>query len=178
MAVARTVWFSFHLGCHRSAVSLSLKCFSSDSDSCPDVGIRPLLQFSHLLRAGPVLLTLLFYPLVPSSYWVLHGSVYSFKWQSTPALLPGKSHGRRSLIDYSPWGRKESDTTERLHFHFTLYILFHWSGTPVCSQLVFWMHFCFWRCIPEVSVERDVFHIHLLPCHLVLSKIKLSYSGE
>ena len=40
------------------------------------------------------------------------------KWQSTPALFPGKSHGRRSLIGYSPWGRKESDTTERLHFHF------------------------------------------------------------
>ena len=39
------------------------------------------------------------------------------KWQSTPALLPGKSHGRRSLIGYSPWGCKESDTTERLHFH-------------------------------------------------------------
>jgi len=31
--------------------------------------------------------------------------------------LPGKSHGRRSLIGYSPWGCKESDTTERLHFH-------------------------------------------------------------
>ena len=39
------------------------------------------------------------------------------KWQSTPALLPGKSHGRRGLIGYSPWGRKESDTTEQLHFH-------------------------------------------------------------
>ena len=39
-------------------------------------------------------------------------------WQSTPALLPGKSHGQRSLIGYSPWGRKESDTTEQLHFHF------------------------------------------------------------
>ena len=37
------------------------------------------------------------------------------KWQSTPSLLPGKSHGRRSLIGYSPWGRKESDMTERLH---------------------------------------------------------------
>ena len=33
------------------------------------------------------------------------------KWQSTPALLPGKSHGWRSLIGYRPWGRKESDTT-------------------------------------------------------------------
>ena len=43
------------------------------------------------------------------------------KWQYTPALLPGKSHGRRSLIGYSLWGRKESDTTERLHFTYTRY---------------------------------------------------------
>jgi len=34
------------------------------------------------------------------------------KWQPTPALLPGKSHGWRNLIGYSPWGHKESDTTE------------------------------------------------------------------
>ena len=33
------------------------------------------------------------------------------------AFLPGKSHGQRSLVGYSPWGRKESDTTERLHFN-------------------------------------------------------------
>ena len=38
------------------------------------------------------------------------------KWQSTPALLPGKSHGQKSLVGYSPWRRKESDTIERLHF--------------------------------------------------------------
>ena len=37
------------------------------------------------------------------------------KWQATPALLPGNSHGRRSPIGYSSWGHKESDTTERLH---------------------------------------------------------------
>ena len=35
-----------------------------------------------------------------------------------PALLPAKSHGRRSLVGCSPWGLEESDTTERLHFHF------------------------------------------------------------
>ena len=40
------------------------------------------------------------------------------KWQPTPVLLPGESHGRRSLVGYSPWGQKESDTTEQLHFHF------------------------------------------------------------
>jgi len=39
------------------------------------------------------------------------------KWQPTPVLLPGKFHGRRSLVGYSPWGRKESDMTEQLHFH-------------------------------------------------------------
>ena len=33
------------------------------------------------------------------------------KWQSTPVLLPGKSHGQRSLVGYSPWGSQESDTT-------------------------------------------------------------------
>ena len=38
------------------------------------------------------------------------------KWQPTPVFLPGKSHGQRSLVGYSPWGRKESDTNERLHF--------------------------------------------------------------
>jgi len=49
-----------------------------------------------------------------------------------------------------------------------LYIPFHWSGTPVYSQLMFCMYFCVWRCIPDVSMERDVLHIHLLLCHLVL----------
>ena len=39
------------------------------------------------------------------------------KWQSTPVVLPGESHGWRSLVGYSPRGRKESDTTERLHLH-------------------------------------------------------------
>ena len=36
------------------------------------------------------------------------------KWQLTPIFLPGKYHGERSLVDYSPWGLKESDMTERL----------------------------------------------------------------
>ena len=37
------------------------------------------------------------------------------KWHPTPVLLPGKSHGRKSLVGYSPWGHQELDTTERLH---------------------------------------------------------------
>ena len=61
-----------------SCFTLSLKSFSSGSDNWSDMGIRPLLQFPHPLRAGPVLLTLLFFSLVPSSYRVVLGSVQSF----------------------------------------------------------------------------------------------------
>ena len=48
----------------------------------------------------------------------------------TPVLLPGKSHGQRSLVGCSPWGRKESDTTERLHFHFSLSCIGEGNGNP------------------------------------------------
>ena len=44
-------------------------------------------------------------------------------WHPTPVLLPGKSRGRRSLVGCRPWGREEWDTTERLHFHFSLHAL-------------------------------------------------------
>ena len=56
------------------------------------------------------------------------------RWHSTPVLLPGKSHGRRSLVGCSSWGRKESDTTERLHFHFSC--IGEGNGNPLhCSCL-------------------------------------------
>ena len=58
------------------------------------------------------------------------------QWQPTPVLLPGKSHGRMSLVGYSPWGREESDTTERLHFHFSLSCIGEGDGNPLqCSYL-------------------------------------------
>ena len=105
-----------------SCFILSLKCFSSDSDNCPDVGIGSLLQFPHPLRAGPVLWTLLFYPLVASSYRVLRGSMYSFP-----------------LLRYS------------------------------CPLLAGVLHaFLCLKGIPDVSIERDVVHVHLLLHHLVL----------
>ena len=55
------------------------------------------------------------------------------QWHPTPVLLPGKSHGRRSLVGCSPWGRKESDMTERFHFHFSLFMNWRrkWQPTPV-----------------------------------------------
>ena len=104
MAAARTVWFSFHLGCHRSAVSLSALNVSPLTQTVAPVwGLDPCFS-SPLPWAGPVPLTVLFFPLVPSSYRALCGSD----------------------------------------------ILFHWSGTPVCSQLVFCMHFSVWRCISDL----------------------------
>ena len=58
------------------------------------------------------------------------------QWHPTPVLLPGKSHGRRSLVGCSPWGRKESDTTEWLHFHFSLSCIGEGNGNPLqCSCL-------------------------------------------
>ena len=48
----------------------------------------------------------------------IRGWVWRRQWHPTPVLLPGKSHGRRSLRGCSPWGCWGSDTTERLHFHF------------------------------------------------------------
>ena len=52
-------------------------------------------------------------------------------------------------------------------FCMVLYILLWWPGTPDHSQLVFCKHFCVRRCIPDVSMERDVLHIRLLFCPLV-----------
>ena len=58
------------------------------------------------------------------------------QWQPTLVHLPGKSHGRRSLVGCSPWGCKESDTTERLHFHFLLSCIGEGNGNPLqCSCL-------------------------------------------
>ena len=58
------------------------------------------------------------------------------QWQPTPVLLPGKSHGWRSPVGCSPWGRKESDTTERIHFHFSLLCVGEGNGNPLqCSCL-------------------------------------------
>ena len=58
------------------------------------------------------------------------------QWHPTPVLLPGNSHGRRSLVGCSPWGCQESDTTERLHFHFSLSCIGEGNGNPLqCSCL-------------------------------------------
>ena len=62
--------------------------------------------------------------------------IWRRQWHPTAVLLPGKSHGRRSLVGCSAWGREESDTTERLPFHFSLSCIGEGNGNPLlCSCL-------------------------------------------
>ena len=73
--------------------------------------------------------------------WATSLSLFTFmhwrrKWQPTPVFLPGKSHGGRNLVGCSLWGREESDTTERIHFHFSLSCIAEGNGNPLqCSCL-------------------------------------------
>ena len=58
------------------------------------------------------------------------------QWHPTPVLVPGKSHGQRSLVGCSPWGHEESDRTQRLPFHFSLSCIGEGNGNPLqCSCL-------------------------------------------
>ena len=80
-----------------------------------------------LVRSLPVLLSSI------SCMWILLGVIQMGRrrqWHPTPVLLPGKSYGRRSLVGCSPWGREESDMTERLHFHFSLSCIGGRNGNP------------------------------------------------
>ena len=67
---------------------------------------------------------------------VFSPTVQRRQWHPTPVLWPGKSHGWRSLVGCSPWGHWGSDTTERLHFHFSLSCVEEGNGNPLqCSCL-------------------------------------------
>ena len=73
--------------------------------------------------------------------WVISLSLFTFmhwrrKWQPTPVFLPGESQGHWSLVGCSPWGRWELDTTQCLHFHFSLSCIGEGNGNPLqCSCL-------------------------------------------
>ena len=73
----------------------------------------PLKGFLHLCISKLLIFTWI--PLV-----LIMGLPWRRQWNPTSVLLPGKSNGWRSLVGCSPWGQEESDTTERLHFHFSL----------------------------------------------------------
>ena len=68
---------------------------------------------------------------LPYANWASQECCRRGRWHPTPVLLPGKSHGRRGLVGCSPWGREESDMTERLHFHFSLSGIGEGNGNPL-----------------------------------------------
>ena len=121
--------------CHL-AVSSSVVPFSSCPQSFPAAGS---FQISQLFTSGGQSIG------VSASTSVLPMNTQDSlpltqarrrKWQPTPVLLPGKYHGWGSLVGYSPWGSKESDTTERLHFHFSLSCTGEGNGNRLqCSRL-------------------------------------------
>ena len=89
---------------------------------------RPgVLRFMGLQRVG--------HDWVTELNWISDNN-WRRQWHHTPVLLPGKSHGRRSLVGCSPWGHEGSDTTEWLHFHFSLLCIGEGKGNPLqCSCL-------------------------------------------
>ena len=101
-----------------------LPMFSSKSFVVSGLTFRCLLHFEFIGSEGKVSCLQSGRP--GFSPWV--GKIlWRRKWHPTPVLLPGKSHGQRSVVGYSPLGHKESDTTERLHsFH----------GVRKCSNLI------------------------------------------
>ena len=128
-----------------SCFTLSLKCFFFDSDNCLDVGIRSLLQFPNQPRARPVLLTLPFLPLVPSAYWVLHRSIYSFKIGQV-------------LVTTLSWCSACTSVSEGV------FLIYPWtemySMSTYFSAILFYLYFCFcklcaWRCVTMCAHLSD-----------------------
>ena len=87
--------------------------FKNKKRKSPAVPLHRYISCFHLF---------MFFPWIVHAfiYWHFFKSNWRRQWHPTLVFLPGKSHGWRSLLGYSPWGHEESDMTERLHFPFSL----------------------------------------------------------
>ena len=75
-------------------------------------------------------------------------------WQPTTVFLSGESHGQRSLAGYSPWGQKESDTTEvaeQAHMRAYLHISMSWNIKQLLKE-----------CVSNILI-----HVERCPCYIV-----------
>ena len=149
------VWLSSPVKTSGPGLSFVTSLLISDSMSLP---VKCILRFSYSSRfkLGCIFLGIYVFLLgYPTSWWMLvHSNIlksltflwyqvfvsswnhWRRQWQATPVLLPRKSHGWRSLVGCSPWGRCESDATEWLHFHFSLSHNGEGNGNPLqCSRL-------------------------------------------
>ena len=124
------------VGCHFLLQCMTVKSESEVAQSCltlhdpmdcslPGSSVRGIFQALPKAKLAPKrILTLKIY---------IH---QRRRWHPTPVLLPGKPHGWASLVGCSPWGREELDTTELLHFHFSLSCIGEGNGNPLqCSCL-------------------------------------------
>ena len=149
MVAVRHVWFSFHLGCHRSAVSLSALNVSALTQTLALMwGIRPLLQFPHPRRAGPVLPTLLFPPVVPSL--LSFARFYIF-------FSPGQV-----LLSTVSWRSACTSVSEGV------FLMYQWremySMSTYSSAILFSLKFIFnWRDI-ALQCWKEIFNRNMLCC--------------
>ena len=170
MAVARTVRFSFRLGCHRSTVSPSALNVSPLTQTVALMwGLYPCFSSPHPPRASPVQLILLFSLLVPSSYRFLHGSVYSFP-----------------LVRYScPFSAGVLHAFLWLKVY--LYLMYPWRemySTSTCSSVILFSHphvrflswyyaastFCVWLGQQSMSFFLFTWKITRFMCTSLLEK--------
>ena len=123
-----------------------LFCFSACNASVGTLKcyFRALLGCFHFFFLSVLLIgCIIFFCLLASLCILLYYFIcYLFlllcllQWHPIPVLLPGKSHGQRSLVGCSPWGHWGLDTTERLHFHFSLSCTGEGNDSPLqCSCL-------------------------------------------
>ena len=102
-------------------------------DSLHRVSCHLLIALCLLFQFGYILFL---FSCLFSWAWISNTMLTRRQWQLTPGLLPGKSHGWRSLAGCSPWSREELDMTEWLHFHFSLSCIGEGNGNPLqCSCL-------------------------------------------
>ena len=140
---------TFHLGFYGWELNITVSCYSGISDGtlqvtvlllalCLSAALLPWTLASKVFKSLQSLLLVLLLPISILTDFHLHNLLGSSwinerrrQWHSTPVLLPGKSHGWRSLVGCNPWGRWELDTTERLHFHFSLSCMGEGNGNPL-----------------------------------------------
>ena len=162
--------FSFSSLCHKGGVIcisevIDISPGNLDSSFCfIQPGISHDVQSSlvaQMVKRLPAMWETKFDPWVGKIPW-------RWKWQPTPVLLPGKFHGLRSLVGYNQWGRKESDMTEQLHFHFHSAYNLNKQGDniqprhasfPILNQLGF-ISIC---CTPAAILKFSF--IHFYSCH-------------
>ena len=106
--------------------------------------IIPYIILRKLLTNNLFLMRILDYSFIYGKelccYWWETNTIW--KWQPTPVLLPGESHGWKSMVGYSPWDRKQLDTTEWLPHSLT-----HWEKMSLCRSELLSLCVCVCVCV-------------------------------